>query len=79
MTGPTLPPRKGERIPRRPLPELEETEGGVIQGVTARGFAIWKVALDDINGYGPHAMIALLVVMAIITGSILLIFSLFAA
>ncbi|RAH13596.1 MAG: hypothetical protein CMB56_007100 [Methanobacteriota archaeon] len=71
MSGGSLPLRKGERIPRRPLPEYDEVEGGVIEGISAHGFKIWKVALDDGNQYGPHAMIVLLILMATLTGGIL--------
>ena len=58
----------GDRIPRRPLPDFEEVEGGVAAGVFQHGWKIWKVALDDTNQYGPHAMILLLIITATITG-----------
>mgnify|MGYP000458724098 CR=1 FL=1 len=57
MSGQSLPLRKGERVPRRPLPKFEEVEGGLLSGITAHGWRIWRVALDDENQYGPHAMI----------------------
>jgi len=66
--------REGERIPRRPLPEFEEVEDGLIGGLSSGG--LLKVALDDVNQYGPHAMIILLVIMATVTGIALKLFSL---
>jgi hypothetical protein len=48
------------------LPEFEETESGVIEGIRESGF--FNVALNDVNQYGPHAMIAVLGIIAIITG-----------
>ena len=60
-----------DRIPRRKLSEYEEVEGGVTAGIFQHGWKIWKVALDDTNQYGPHAMILLLVITATITGVIL--------
>jgi hypothetical protein len=67
--------REGERIPRRPLPEFEEVEDVLIAGLSSGG--LLKVALDDVNQYGPHAMIILLVIMATATGIALKLFSLF--
>ena len=67
--------REGERIPRRPLPEFEEVEGGMVAGITSGG--LFKVALDDVNQYGPQAMIVLLVILATATGLTLKLFSLF--
>ena len=67
--------REGERIPRRPLPEFEVVEDGLIAGLSSGG--LLKVALDDVNQYGPHAMIILLVIMATVTGIALKLFSLF--
>lgn len=55
-----------ERIPRRPAPDFEETESGVISGILEGGFL--NVALDDANQYGPHAMIVLLGIVATLTG-----------
>ncbi|MBJ23466.1 MAG: hypothetical protein CMB64_02235 [Euryarchaeota archaeon] len=79
MSGDSLPLRKGERIPRRPLPKFNEVDGGLISGITSQGWMIWKVALDDENQYGPHAMIVLLLLMSTFTGAILaLMWSLFA-
>ncbi|HJM45214.1 MAG TPA: hypothetical protein QF644_04620 [Candidatus Poseidoniaceae archaeon] len=71
MSGQSLPLRKGERVPRRPLPKYEEVDGGLVAGITAHGWKIWRVALDDENQYGPHAMIALLLLMSTFTGAIL--------
>ncbi|MEC7694798.1 MAG: hypothetical protein VYA39_01120 [Candidatus Thermoplasmatota archaeon] len=51
-----------ERIPRRSPPEFEETESGVYSGIVESG--LFKVALDDSNQYGPHAMIFLLFAVA---------------
>ena len=79
MSGDSLPLRKGERIPRRPLPKYNEVDGGLISGITSQGWMIWKVALDDENQYGPHAMIVLLLLMSTFTGAILaLMWSIFA-
>ena len=68
------PPRKvvpsQERIPRRPLPDFEESESGVIGAISEDGFL--NVALNDSNQYGPHAMIILLGIVASITGIVLL-------
>jgi len=66
--GESLPPREGERIPRRTAPDFEELgdEYGVAQGIFHGGFL--NVAINDSNQYGPHAMIALLGVVAFITG-----------
>ncbi len=79
MSGDSLPLRKGERIPRRPLAKFNEVDGGLISGITSQGWMIWKVALDDENQYGPHAMIVLLLLMSTFTGAILaLMWSIFA-
>ena len=59
-----------ERIPRRPLPDFEESESGVIGAISEDGFL--NVALNDSNQYGPHAMIILLGIVASITGIVLL-------
>jgi len=63
--------RKGERIPRRPLPEFAEA-GSLSAGIKRDG--IIKTALEDTNEYGPHSMILLLMVIASVTGAILLAF-----
>ena len=63
--------RKGERIPRRPLPDFAEA-GTLSAGLKRDG--IVKTALEDSNEYGPHSMILLLMVVASITGGILLAF-----
>ena len=70
--GESLPPRDGERIPRRTAPHFEELpeDVGVIEGIMSGGFL--NVAINDSNKYGPHAMIALLGVVATITGLALL-------
>ena len=63
--------RKGERIPRRPLPEFSEA-GGLGAGLKRDG--LMKTALEDTNEYGPHSMIVLLMIVASVTGGILLAF-----
>ena len=63
--------RKGERIPRRPLPEFEESAGF---GAAIKRDGLVKTALEDTNEYGPHSMIVLLIIVASITGGILLSF-----
>jgi hypothetical protein len=70
--GESLPPRDGERIPRRTPPDFDEVpdDVGVIGGIMSGG--IINVAINDSNQYGPHAMIALLGVVATITGLLLL-------
>lgn len=60
--------RKGERIPRRPLPEFEEV-ANFAEAMSKHGF--WKTALEDKNQYGPVAMMILLLAIATVTGSIL--------
>ena len=67
----TLKKESIDRIPRKPLSEYNEIEGGVFAGIFAYGWRIWKVALDDNNQYGPHAMILLLVITATVTGGLL--------
>ena len=70
--GESLPPREGERIPRRTAPDFTELDGdvSVIQGIFEGGFL--NVAINDSNQFGPHAMIALLGVVATLTGIALL-------
>ena len=63
--------REGERIPRRSLPEFSETEGGILDALKRDG--LFGTALEDKNQYGPHAMILLLMIIATLTGSLLLI------
>ena len=63
--------RKGERIPRRPLPEFEESGSF---GAAIKRDGLIKTALEDTNEYGPHSMIVLLIIVASITGGILLSF-----
>jgi len=71
MGDDALAPREGERIPRRALPDFEEVDTGLFGGIFQFGWKIWKVALDDRNQYGPHAMILLLLLMATFTGLML--------
>ena len=59
-----------ERIPRRPPPEFEESDEDMMSGISAGGFL--DVALNDVNQYGPHAMVMLLGVFASLTGLVLL-------
>lgn len=59
-----------ERIPRRPSPDFEESEEGMMGAISDSGFL--DVALNDANQYGPHAMVMLLGVFASLTGLILL-------
>tara|TARA_X000001036_G_scaffold360474_1_gene343446 strand:- start:962 stop:1216 length:255 start_codon:yes stop_codon:yes gene_type:complete len=66
--------RKGERIPRRELPKFEEA--GSFSKAIARDGLI-GTALDDSNEYGPNAMIVLLIIIASITGGIILAFRYF--
>ena len=63
-------PKGLERIPRRPPPDIEETESGILEGITESGFL--NVALDDVNQYGPHAMIVLLGIVAAVTAVVLM-------
>lgn len=58
-----------ERIPRREAPDFRDSEDGLISSIIEDGFL--KVALDDANQYGPHAMIVLLGIVSVITGSVL--------
>ena len=58
------------KIKKRPLPEFNDTESGIIEGILEDGFL--NVALNDSNQFGPHAMIILLGVIASVTGLILL-------
>ncbi|MDP6011069.1 MAG: hypothetical protein QF707_04680 [Candidatus Poseidoniaceae archaeon] len=67
--------REGERIPRRSPPEFEEVDSSAISGIMSGG--LLKVAMEDTNQFGPHAMIILLVIMATVTGILLKVFSLF--
>ncbi len=60
-----------ERIKKRPLPEFNDTDSGLIEGILEDGFL--NVALNDSNQFGPHAMIILLGIVASVTGLILLI------
>ena len=58
-----------ERIPRREAPDFRDSEDGLISSIVEDGFL--NVALDDANQYGPHAMIVLLGIVSVITGSVL--------
>ncbi len=66
-----IPPRKIERIKRRPLPDFHESELGLLSAIREDGFL--NVALDDTNQYGPHAMIILLGLVSSFTGLALLV------
>ena len=59
-----------ERIPRRPPPEFEESDKDMMSGISEGGFL--DVALNDVNQYGPHAMVMLLGVFPSLTGLVLL-------
>ena len=59
-----------ERIPRRPPPEFEESDDGMMAAIANREFV--DVALNDTNQYGPHAMVMLLGGFATLTGLFLL-------
>ena len=59
-----------ERIPRPPPPDFEESEAGMMEAISEDGFL--DVALNDVNQYGPHAMVMLLGVFASLTGLVLL-------
>ena len=58
-----------ERIPRREAPDFRDSEDGLKSSIIEDGFL--NVALDDANQYGPHAMIVLLGIVSVITGSVL--------
>ena len=58
-----------DRIPRRQAPEFRDSEDGMISSILDDGFL--RVALDDANQYGPHAMILLLGIVSIMTGLVL--------
>ena len=57
---------QNERIPRRPPPDFEESEAGMMEAISEDGFL--DVALNDANQYGPHAMVMLLGIFASLTG-----------
>jgi hypothetical protein len=71
MAGKTT---KVERIPRRPLPEFKEA--GSLSKALARD-GLLGTALEDKNEYGPNAMIILLMIVATITGGLILAFRYF--
>ena len=58
-----------DRIPRRQAPEFRDSDEGMISSILDDGFP--RVALDDANQYGPHAMILLLGIVSIMTGLVL--------
>jgi len=58
-----------DRIPRRQAPEFRDSDEGMISSILDDGFL--RVALDDANQYGPHAMILLLGIVSIMTGLVL--------
>ena len=60
-----------ERIKKRPLPEFNDTDSGLIEGILEDGFL--NVALNDSNQFGPRAMIILLGIATSVTGLFLLI------
>ena len=60
--------RKGERIPRRPVPEFEEASS-FLEAIRRDGF--FGTAMDDKNQYGPVAMMVLLLIVAAITGTVI--------
>ncbi len=64
-----------DRIPRRQAPEFRDSDEGMISSILDDGFL--RVALDDANQYGPHAMILLLGLVSTLTGLLLSIAMLF--
>lgn len=58
-----------DRIPRRQAPEFRNSDEGMISSILDDGFL--RVALDDANQYGPHAMILLLGLVSTLTGLLL--------
>jgi len=50
-----------ERIPRRPLPDFEESEEGMKKAIAEAGFL--NVALNDVNQYGLTGLILLLLML----------------
>ena len=58
-----------DRIPRRQAPEFRDSDEGMISSILDDGFL--RVALDDANQYGPHAMILLLGLDSTLTGLLL--------
>ena len=57
--------RKGERIPRRSLPQFEEASS-FSNAISRDGFI--GTAMDDKNQFGPVAMMIMLLIVATITG-----------
>lgn len=64
--------RKGERIPRKPLGQYAEADS-FAHAVSRDGF--WKTAMNDVNQFGPISMMILLLIIASVTGTILLFLS----
>ena len=58
-----------DRIPRRQAPEFRDSDEGMISSILDDGFL--RVALDDANQYGPHAMILFLGLVSTLTGLLL--------
>ena len=57
--------RKGERIPRRSLPQFEEASS-FSNAIRRDGFL--GTAMDDKNQFGPVGMMIMLLIVATITG-----------
>ncbi len=57
--------KKGERIPRKPLPEYNEADS-LSHAISRDG--IIGTAMNDKNQYGPISMMILLLVVATVTG-----------
>tara|TARA_B110000444_G_scaffold95059_1_gene89985 strand:- start:23640 stop:23864 length:225 start_codon:yes stop_codon:yes gene_type:complete len=64
--------RKGERIPRRPLPDYEEA-ASFVEAIKRDG--IMGTLFRDSNQYGPLSMLFVLLISATITGAMIKIFS----
>ena len=66
--------RKGERIPRRPLPEYNEASS-YREALQRDG--IFGTILGDANQYGPLSMLFVLLGVATVTGFIIKLISTF--
>tara|TARA_Y100000766_G_scaffold285072_1_gene306196 strand:- start:4345 stop:4596 length:252 start_codon:yes stop_codon:yes gene_type:complete len=64
--------RKGERIPRRPLPDYSEASS-FIEALKRDG--IVNTLFRDSNQYGPLSMLLVLLISATVTGAIIKILS----
>ena len=64
--------RKGERIPRRPLPDYSEASS-LIEALKRDG--IVNTLFRDSNQYGPLSMLLVLLISATVTGAIIKILS----